>query len=600
MKVEEHQFYATIQVKETILLACNSSMSFTHHVNFRIGFEWLQGKKQNEEENERRGTRVKGSSSSSSSSYSCRDEARIVLARSSPTHLPHTSLADGQNTILINLDKSIIFPIMTLKEYSHEEHRNCFYEQKEFNLIFKRVDRILTKLEAGALDKNTICTRGLDKLYGERQEICQHIRSKTVNTVLDLQEDYWNIGKDIDQEALAKSCRKISKEASRRAVREARQDTKAAKKYLRDVDTSKWRTDSHDDAKSTALLPGMGITVKSILKVRHPTIGIPVGQRLFPDRACSHKDTIVPSHKKPNGRSRSVVLEVQQDYSSMVDHQINKDLIYHDSQNYSRPTTRTRDQEDIFSTCDSEHSSIAAKEQQEEHGRGVVSVLPTSASLSSPMQQLVPSLDSAQALIPQAPDAGEVVVVPKIEQGQQFYHQDHLSYQATTGTMGLSSKASCMVSALQTKRPSSRHRTTPNNKASASCKKNDSVNEEDFPSSTDEAALQHLDCEEMNHSSTSVSKSGSEDMKKSGGIVAGHKISRFSRVTTPMMPCSTPTHDASPRSVVGKRIKSKRPPKPSLSQSDHGHSRKNMSVGNGGAAQSKEDLLPLKSLSSHC
>lgn len=139
----------------------------------------------------------------------------------------------------------------------------------------------------------------------------------------------------------------------------------------------------------------------------------------------------------------------------------------------------------------------------------------------------------------------------------------------------------------------------------------DSLSEETMCQSRMESLLPRHDGEELvKKQSKKTSKNSvapQHDSESKSGIVAGQRISRFSRGT--MMP-SSPTHAASPRSVVGKQIKSKKP-KPCLSQSDHGHyGKKNRSSSKDSAMVAAEeagqedvhcqDMLPRKSFSSHC
>lgn len=175
--------------------------------------------------------------------------------------------------IKINLDKNTTQSVIGLGEYSDEEYHDTFFDGEDLKRIFEQAYHVVEKLQAGEIDPKVICTRGLDKLYGERQEACRTIRSKSINAVMDLQEEQWNNESD-DAEELAKVCREITKEAKRRAVSEARQDTRAAQSYLRDVDTSQW-----DDTSTSSTMT----KTKSILKVRTSNSGLPIGQPLFPD-----------------------------------------------------------------------------------------------------------------------------------------------------------------------------------------------------------------------------------------------------------------------------------------------------------------------------
>ncbi len=195
---------------------------------------------------------------------------------------------DGDiHRIQINTDKNTIHDTIGLDDYTDGEYRDTFYDGEDLKLIFERTRKIVVKMETGEIDAR-VCTRGLDKLYGERQEACRNIRSKSINAVMDLQEEQWETESD-DFEALAKASRQITIEAAKRAIHEARQDIRAAQSHLQDVDTSQWAHPSRNTKTTTE--------TKSILKTQKSTSDLRAVQSLFPEsRSTTRGRDIASSH----------------------------------------------------------------------------------------------------------------------------------------------------------------------------------------------------------------------------------------------------------------------------------------------------------------
>ena len=193
------------------------------------------------------------------------------------------SVVEGQRTHRIRFldsEQNKTWHTISLHEYSDDELQNSFYHRDDLKRIFERSSKIVEQIENSdnAVDPR-LCTRGLDKLFGERQEACRTLRSKAINAVMDLQEEQWESGQD-DFDNLAKVSKEITKEATARALHEARQDVRAARLYLQDVDTSRWAEETKDHPTSTCT-PSLS---KSILKTRHSTSNLPSMSLLFPER----------------------------------------------------------------------------------------------------------------------------------------------------------------------------------------------------------------------------------------------------------------------------------------------------------------------------
>jgi hypothetical protein len=124
---------------------------------------------------------------------------------------------------------------------------------------------------------------------------------------MDLQEHQWETGED-DFVQLAKVSRDITKEASARAVHEARQDLSAARHYLQDLAPPRWSpgvpvgaTDCHS-AINTAGAPTRS---KSILKTRHSTSDPPSTSFLFPEKTDNRQRDSRSTHDRRAAPSRA-------------------------------------------------------------------------------------------------------------------------------------------------------------------------------------------------------------------------------------------------------------------------------------------------------
>lgn len=119
---------------------------------------------------------------------------------------------------------------MSLVHYSQEEFSGTFYSRDDLSGMLDRTFKIVAQIEDGDVDPR-VCTRGLEKMSGERQRLCHEIRRKAIDTVMDEQEEQWANGID-NLERIAEMLIAISREARARALRDARQDIYAASSYL--------------------------------------------------------------------------------------------------------------------------------------------------------------------------------------------------------------------------------------------------------------------------------------------------------------------------------------------------------------------------------
>lgn len=210
--------------------------------------------------------------------------------------------------IRFDAEKNETRATISLHEYTDDEFEGSFFNRDDLTRIFERTNRIVLQMESGEVDAR-VCTRGLDKLFGERQEACRTLRSKAVNAVMDLQEDQWESGQD-DFDLLARVSSDITKEAAARALHEARQDVQAARYYLQDVDTSPWSSLTSTTRSSTT--PSRS---KSILKTRHSTSELLSTAFLFPENKPDVSDRgtrtgVRSTHERRTAPSRAKSMPV--------------------------------------------------------------------------------------------------------------------------------------------------------------------------------------------------------------------------------------------------------------------------------------------------
>ena len=86
-----------------------------------------------------------------------------------------------------------------MNEFSNEEFQQTLYHRGLLTGILGRAHELVGKLmeNRNLADTKLSCTRRLHRLYRKRQEACRRtVQSRSINVVMDLQEDQWESGED--------------------------------------------------------------------------------------------------------------------------------------------------------------------------------------------------------------------------------------------------------------------------------------------------------------------------------------------------------------------------------------------------------------------
>lgn len=249
----------------------------------RVGFDWVQ-------------SRV-------SADGVARDTTRKNTRRFTrrPTSIPH-----HEGKAISFQDNPSIQLILSLEDYSKDELTDTFYNRDDLAGMLDRTFKIVGQIETGEVDPR-VCTRGLEKMSGDRQKSCHETRRKVIDIVMDTQEQQWESGHD-DFERIAQLSIELSIHSCTRALRDAKQDIHAARHYLSDIQGTGSSFNRYRREKTSILKNRNDIMPRQTIRERRApsrSKSDSKGGPQTPQRLLRRK-VAIPDQRRPPPRTKSL------------------------------------------------------------------------------------------------------------------------------------------------------------------------------------------------------------------------------------------------------------------------------------------------------